>query len=94
MKAGPRQEVALRSGAPVTTGRCVAVRWWAMITVNGEPLEHNDGMTVDDVLQAKRYIFRMLAVSVDGELVPRKAYKVTRVPDGADVQVIHMMSGG
>ncbi|MFB3854666.1 MAG: sulfur carrier protein ThiS [Vicinamibacterales bacterium] len=65
-----------------------------MITVNGEPLEHRDGMTVDDVLKAKNYIFRMLAVSVDGELVPRRAYKTTPVPDGADVQVIHMMSGG
>jgi len=65
-----------------------------VIIVNGEPLEHKDGMTVVEVLQAKNYIFRMLAVSIDGELVPRKAYKSTRVPDGADVQVIHMMSGG
>lgn len=65
-----------------------------MIIVNGEPLEHKDGMTVEDVLKAKNYIFRMLAVSIDGELVPRKAYKMTTVPDGADVQVIHMMSGG
>jgi sulfur carrier protein len=65
-----------------------------MITVNGTPLEHTPGMTVADVLKARNYIFRMLAVSVNGQLVPRKAYATTTVPDGADVQVIHMISGG
>lgn len=65
-----------------------------MITVNGDSIEHKEGMTVDDVLKAKNYIFRMLAVSINGSLVPRKDYKTARVPDGADVQVIHMISGG
>jgi sulfur carrier protein len=51
-------------------------------------------MTVQDVLREKNYVFRMLAVSVDGQLVPRKEYATTLVPDGADVQVIHMISGG
>ena len=65
-----------------------------MITVNGEPLDHTEGMTIADVLKARNYIFRMLAISLDGELVPRKDYPTRAVPDGADVQVIHMISGG
>jgi sulfur carrier protein len=65
-----------------------------MITVNGEPMEHTDGMTVADILQRRRYIFRMLVVQVNGQLVRRDAYPTTQVPDGADVQVIHMISGG
>jgi sulfur carrier protein len=65
-----------------------------MVTVNGEPLDHRPGMTVQDILDARKYIFRMLAVSVNGEVVARKDYKTTLVPDGADVQVIHMISGG
>lgn len=65
-----------------------------MITVNGDPLEHKAGMTVADVLAARNFIFRMLAVSVNGQVVARKDYKTTEVPDGADVQVIHMISGG
>ncbi len=65
-----------------------------MITVNNEPLEWHDGMTVADILKIRNYIFRMLAVQVNGELVPRKAYGTTIVPDGAEVQVIHMISGG
>jgi sulfur carrier protein len=65
-----------------------------MITVNGDKMEFRAGMTVQDILTAKNYIFRMLAVSVNGEIVARKDYKTTVVPDEADVQVIHMISGG
>ncbi len=65
-----------------------------MITVNGEAMPHRPGMTVQDILDARNYVFRMLAVSVNGQIVARKNYKTTQVPDGADVQVIHMISGG
>jgi sulfur carrier protein len=65
-----------------------------MITVNTEPMEWRDGMTVSDILKARNYIFRMIAVQVNGELVPRGTYEKTVVADGADVQVIHMISGG
>jgi thiamine biosynthesis protein ThiS len=51
-------------------------------------------MTVADILQRRRYIFRMLVVQVNGQLVRRDAYATTQVPDGANVQVIHMISGG
>jgi sulfur carrier protein ThiS len=36
----------------------------------------------------------MIAVQVNGELVKRVAYDKTVVPDSADVQVLHMISGG
>jgi sulfur carrier protein len=65
-----------------------------MITVNGDGMDWHDGMTVADILKIRNYIFRMIAVQVNGELVPRAKYQKTLVPDGADVQVIHMMSGG
>jgi sulfur carrier protein len=65
-----------------------------MITVNGESLEHTDGMTVADILRVKNFIFRMLVVQVNGEIVKRADYATTAVPDGAEVQVIHLISGG
>lgn len=65
-----------------------------MIHVNGDPLQHEPGMTVADVIRLKNYAFRMLAVWIDGALVPRKAYASTAVPDEADVQVLHMIAGG
>lgn len=65
-----------------------------MITVNGDPLQHTPGMTVRDLLKAKGFVFPLLIVKIDGELVSRDAFDQTKVPDGADVQVLHLMSGG
>ncbi len=65
-----------------------------MITVNSDPMPYRSGMTVQDILDDRKFIFRMLAVSVNGQVIPRKDYKTTEIPDGAEVQVIHMISGG
>jgi thiamine biosynthesis protein ThiS len=65
-----------------------------MITVNGTSLEWRPGLTVADVLKIRNYIFRMLVIQVNGELVKRGTYDKTLVPDGANVEVIHMISGG
>jgi sulfur carrier protein len=65
-----------------------------MITVNGEGMDWREGMTIADILKARNYIFRMIAVSINGELIKRGTYEKAVVPDDADVQVIHMISGG
>jgi len=65
-----------------------------MILVNGEKMAWVPGMTVRDILKARNYIFRMLVVQVNGELVKRGTYDTALVPDGATVDVIHMISGG
>jgi sulfur carrier protein len=65
-----------------------------MIVVNEEPLDWHEGMTVRDVLRAKNYRFPMLIIHVDGVLIPKPDYDTAPVPDGAVVQVIHLISGG
>lgn len=65
-----------------------------MLIVNDEPLEYDAGMTVADVLKKRNYIWRMIAVFVNGELVARSTYAKAPVPDGAEVKVIHQIAGG
>jgi len=65
-----------------------------MITVNGEPLDWKPGMTVQDVLDAKRYTFRMIGVWINDRPIPKNEFSTTEVPDGAVVQAVHMVSGG
>ena len=65
-----------------------------MIQVNGDPLEWKDGMTVRDVLTLKRFTFPMLVITIDNDLVERRSYDTTPIPDGANVKVVHLMSGG
>lgn len=64
------------------------------ITVNGQPLTWREGMTVRDALDARRFVFKLLVVHVDGRLVKRARYDRTEVPEGATVEVLHLISGG
>jgi len=65
-----------------------------MITVNGEPLAHTPGMTVRDVLKARGFVFPLVIVRIGGQLVSREDFDTTPVPESAEVQVLHLMSGG
>ena len=64
------------------------------ITVNGNTVEWNEGMTVRDVLTVMNYTFRMLVIKVNGNIVKKENCDTCSVPPGADVRVIHLMSGG
>ena len=65
-----------------------------MIKVNGEGMEWHPGMTVKDILEAKKFIFPMIGVWINDKPIPRDKFETTVVNDGDDVQVIHMISGG
>jgi sulfur carrier protein len=76
------------------TGK-LAGRRFRMINVNGEEFLWRSGLTVQDILDEKKYTFRMIAVWINDEPVPRRSdYSKTLVPDGSDVQIVHMISGG
>jgi len=65
-----------------------------MLQVNDVPLQYEPGMTVRDILKRKNYVWRMIAVFVNGELVPKAKYDTTQVPDGAEVKAVHQIAGG
>jgi sulfur carrier protein len=65
-----------------------------MLLVNGDDLDWTPGLTVRGVLKAKNYTFPLVIVTVNDAPVERKAFDTTPVPDGAVVQVIHLISGG
>ena len=66
-----------------------------MIMVNGDEFEWREGLTVQDILDAKNFTFRMISVWINGEAVQnRDSYASTPVPDGGEVEIIHMISGG
>lgn len=66
-----------------------------MITVNRRhKLPWQEGMTVEDVLARMAYTYPRIIVRINDVLIPHDAYAETILPDGADVQVIHLMAGG
>jgi thiamine biosynthesis protein ThiS len=66
----------------------------SQITVNGNTIPWEEGMTVRRVLEVMNYTFRMLVIKIDGQLVKREAWEQTTVPAGAEVSVFHLISGG
>lgn len=66
-----------------------------MIRVNGDETPWREGLTVQDVLDAKNFTFKMIAVWINDEPVARgENFPATPIPDGANVEVLHMISGG
>ncbi len=65
-----------------------------MITINGENVEYNIGLTVFDMLKNRGFVFPLLIVRINGKLVNRDSYEKTTISDEDRIDVIHMMSGG
>ena len=65
-----------------------------MIQVNGVGLHWEVGMTVQKVIQAKKYTFPAIMVSVNGIAVPEEEFETKQVQDGDEVLIIHLIAGG
>lgn len=61
---------------------------------NREEIEWEEGLTISRLLQRMRYSFPHIVVTIDGEVVPPEEYPTRLIPDGANVQVIHLIAGG
>ncbi|MCI0496928.1 MAG: sulfur carrier protein ThiS [Thermoplasmata archaeon] len=65
-----------------------------MIRVNGRQVEHIDGETVTGLLTRMSYVFPLVIVRIDGAVIPFEMFSDAKVPDGANVEVLHLTSGG
>jgi sulfur carrier protein len=65
------------------------------ILLNNETLIiEGDTITVEKLLEMKKYTFRMRTVKINGRLIGRDNYEREWIHDGDTVQVIYLMSGG
>jgi sulfur carrier protein len=64
------------------------------ITVNGSTVEWEEGLTITTLLKKMNFTFRMLVIKLNGSLIKKDQYETTLIPAGADVSVIHLISGG
>ena len=67
-----------------------------MIVLNGAPANGHDGSTILALLDALGVdaAARGVAVAVGDEVVPRAEWPITRLADGARVEVLTAMQGG
>jgi thiamine biosynthesis protein ThiS len=65
------------------------------ITLNNRPDSiDRDTITVEELLELRKFTFKMLVVKINNELVKRHEYVDTEIKDGDNVIVLHLMSGG
>ncbi|MFZ4546448.1 MAG: sulfur carrier protein ThiS [Bacteroidales bacterium] len=50
--------------------------------------------TVNELLEAKKFTFKMLVIKVNGQLIKKSDYSSALINDGDDVMVLHLISGG
>lgn len=66
-----------------------------MITVNNkEKLNWRQGMTVREVLDEMGYVYPLITVTVNNQLIQKEDYDTCEVPDNAEVNVFHLVHGG
>ena len=64
------------------------------ITINGEPREVADDMTVAALLEELEMQPRFLAVERNREIVPRKQHADCRLDDGDQLEIVTLVGGG
>lgn len=53
-----------------------------------------DQFTINELLHAKTFTFKMLVIKVNGKMIKKSEYDSAMVYDGDDVMVLHLISGG
>jgi len=65
-----------------------------IILNNREETFPADMLTIADLLEAKKFSFKMLVIKINGKLIKKGEYETTNVQDGDDVMILHLISGG
>ena len=64
------------------------------VTVNGEPREVAPGTGLAGLVASVTPLASGVAVAVNGEVVPRRAWPATPLRDGDQVEVVTAVQGG
>jgi thiazole synthase/sulfur carrier protein len=65
-----------------------------IILNNREEEFDKDFLTVSEMLELKKFSFRMRIIKINGELIPKEKYDFAEIKDGDNVQMLYLMSGG
>ena len=65
------------------------------ISLNNRPEKFDlEVMTVEQMLEIKKFSFRMRVVKINGKFIKKEDYGTALIQDGDNVQMLYLMSGG
>lgn len=65
-----------------------------IILNNREEEFEKEEMTVSEMLDLKKFTFRMRIIKINGDMVSRDKYSTATIHDGDNIQMFYLMSGG
>lgn len=65
-----------------------------MIIINGNFFNWEEGMTIANFLELKKYTYPKVIVKLNGNIIPKNKYTSTNIKDEDDIQVIYLLAGG
>jgi len=65
-----------------------------IIKLNGKDYPWEAGLTIQKIMDEKKYIFPKIIVKINGQHFEKEDYATTVVNDFDDVQMIHLLAGG
>jgi thiamine biosynthesis protein ThiS len=65
------------------------------ITLNNSPeFIDRDEISISELIKLKNFIFKMLVVKHNGQVIKKQDYDTTIVKNGDNVVILHLVSGG
>jgi len=65
------------------------------ITLNNSPeLFDENVLSIEEIIKKKNFTFKMLVIKLNGKVVMKNDRSVTKVKDGDDLMILHLVSGG
>jgi thiamine biosynthesis protein ThiS len=65
------------------------------IILNNRPESFDlEEMTVEQMLEIKKFSFRMRVIKINGRFIRKNDYSTAVIRDGDEVQMLYLMSGG
>lgn len=64
------------------------------ITLNGEELNFDNGMTIRQLVEQYDLDDRKIAVEKNLEIVSRSEFEMVKISDGDNIEIIHFIGGG
>jgi sulfur carrier protein len=64
------------------------------VTVNGESMEMEAGLTIDGLLDLLKIKREFTAVAVNREITPKSDYGTVKLGEGDKIEIVRPMGGG
>ena len=64
------------------------------VTVNGEPREVPDGLTIATLVDELGFAGKRVAIELNGQIVPRSRHPETKVAPADQIEIVVAVGGG